>query len=50
QTVTFLSILHNEYGKRGPFLVIAPLSTVTHWQREFQTWSNMNAIVFHGDQ
>ncbi|CAN0096587.1 unnamed protein product, partial [Laminaria digitata] len=49
QTVTFLSILHNDYGMRGPFLVVAPLSTVTHWQREFQTWSDMNTIVFHGD-
>lgn len=49
QTVTFLSILHNDYGMRGPFLIIAPLSTVTHWQREFQTWSDMNTIVFHGD-
>ncbi|CAN0188476.1 unnamed protein product [Ectocarpus sp. 6 AP-2014] len=49
QTVAFLSILHNVYGKRGPFLVIAPLSTVPHWLREFQTWSDMNAVVFHGD-
>ncbi|CAM9497967.1 unnamed protein product, partial [Ectocarpus sp. 13 AM-2016] len=50
QTVAFLSILHNDYGKRGPFLVIAPLSTVPHWLREFQTWSDMNAVVFHGDK
>ena len=33
---------------RGPFLVLAPLSTLAHWQREFETWSEMNAVVYHG--
>jgi chromodomain-helicase-DNA-binding protein 7 len=28
--------------------VIAPLSTLTHWQREFQSWTNLNTIVYHG--
>lgn len=50
QTITFLSILHKEYGVPGPFLVVAPLSTVMHWQREFQNWSDMNAVLFHGQQ
>ncbi|CAB1114982.1 unnamed protein product [Ectocarpus sp. CCAP 1310/34] len=50
QTVASLSIVHNDYGKRGPFLVIALLSTVPDWLREFQTWSDMNAVVFHGDK
>eukprot|EP01050_Picozoa_sp_SAG11_P058220 SAG11_NODE_37088_length_258_cov_0.981132_1_plen_75_part_01 len=33
---------------RGPYLVIAPLSTIPHWYREFSTWTDMNAIVYHG--
>ena len=33
---------------RGPFLVLAPLSTLAHWQREFETWTEMNAVVYHG--
>ena len=33
---------------RGPFLVLAPLSTRAHWQREFETWTEMNAVVYHG--
>jgi hypothetical protein len=26
---------------RGPFLVVAPLTTLGHWQREIQTWTDM---------
>ncbi|CAN0193351.1 unnamed protein product, partial [Discosporangium mesarthrocarpum] len=39
-----------EYGVHGPFLIVAPLSTITHWQREFQNWSGMNTVIFHGGQ
>jgi SNF2 family DNA or RNA helicase len=35
-------------GIRGPFLVIAPLSTISNWQREFETWSNLNVVIYHG--
>ncbi|XP_023688336.2 chromodomain-helicase-DNA-binding protein 8 isoform X1 [Paramormyrops kingsleyae] len=35
-------------GAQGPFLVIAPLSTITNWEREFASWTDMNAIVYHG--
>jgi SNF2 family DNA or RNA helicase len=37
-------------GIRGPFLIVAPLSTLPHWQREFEAWSNMNCIVYHGNE
>lgn len=50
QTVSFLTILQKEYHMGGPFLIIAPLSTVMHWQREFQNWSDMNTIIYHGSQ
>ena len=39
-----------QYGIHGPFLVIAPLSTIPNWQREFELWSDMNVIVYHGSQ
>lgn len=35
-------------GIRGPFLVIAPLSTIANWQREFESWSDLNVIIYHG--
>ena len=34
--------------RSGPVLVVVPLSTVSHWQREFASWTNLNAIVYHG--
>ena len=49
QSLTFLDGIFN-YGIRGPFLVIAPLSTIPNWQREFELWSDMNVIVYHGSQ
>lgn len=32
---------------RGPFLVLAPLSTLGHWKREFDDWTDMNALYYH---
>uniref|UniRef100_A0A8C6YDZ8 Chromodomain helicase DNA binding protein 9 n=1 Tax=Naja naja TaxID=35670 RepID=A0A8C6YDZ8_NAJNA len=47
QSITFLyEILLN--GIRGPFLIIAPLSTITNWEREFRTWADLNVVVYHG--
>jgi chromodomain-helicase-DNA-binding protein 1 len=37
----------NQYG---PFLVIVPLSTITAWQMQFQTWApDMNVITYIGN-
>ena len=44
---SFLSSLQDA-GIRGPFLVIAPLSTISNWQREFETWSDINVVIYHG--
>uniref|UniRef100_A0A8C5B300 Chromodomain helicase DNA binding protein 6 n=1 Tax=Gadus morhua TaxID=8049 RepID=A0A8C5B300_GADMO len=49
QSITFLYEMFS-LGIRGPFLVIAPLSTITNWEREFRTWTPLNAIVYHGSQ
>merc|ERR1711953_577354 len=49
QSLAFLDGIF-QYGIRGPFLVIAPLSTIPNWQREFELWSEMNVIVYHGSQ
>mgnify|MGYP001238818861 CR=1 FL=1 len=52
KTIQSLAWIHSiwEYGIRGPFLVIAPLSTIPNWQREFELWTDMNVIVYHGSQ
>ena len=52
KTIQSLAWIHSiwQYGIRGPFLVIAPLSTIPNWQREFELWTDMNVIVYHGSQ
>ncbi|XP_076856036.1 chromodomain-helicase-DNA-binding protein 9 isoform X2 [Brachyhypopomus gauderio] len=47
QSITFLQEIHY-VGIKGPFLIIAPLSTITNWEREFRTWTHLNVIVYHG--
>lgn len=45
QTVATLLHIRQVYS-RGPFLVIVPLSTINHWKREFQGWSDLNTVVY----
>ena len=48
QSVTTVNHIWKVENIRGPFLVLAPLSTLSHWQREFDGWTDMNTIVYHG--
>ena len=48
QSVAVLDHIWRHEGIRGPFLVVAPLSTLGHWQREFEGWTAMNTVVYHG--
>ena len=27
-----------------------PLSTASHWQREFDSWTDFNTLIYHGTQ
>uniref|UniRef100_A0A9J7X2Q7 Chromodomain helicase DNA binding protein 9 n=1 Tax=Cyprinus carpio carpio TaxID=630221 RepID=A0A9J7X2Q7_CYPCA len=47
QSITFLEEMYR-IGIKGPFLIIAPLSTIANWEREFRTWTKLNVIVYHG--
>lgn len=31
----------------GPYLILAPLSTLQHWKRVFDEWSNMNCVLYY---
>ena len=48
QTAAYIYMVHTTLCCRGPFLIAAPLSTIPHWQREFDGWTGMNTIVYHG--
>ncbi|XP_076818794.1 uncharacterized protein LOC143464735 isoform X2 [Clavelina lepadiformis] len=49
QSITFLQKIF-DHGIQGPFLIVAPLSTIANWQREFASWTTINAVVYHGSQ
>lgn len=48
QTISFLAYLR-EKGTNGPFLVVAPLSTLSNWIEEFARWSpSIPVVLYHG--
>ena len=47
QTIAFLNHLVNFENCRGPFLVIAPLSTLEHWKRTIEEWTNLNGVLYY---
>eukprot|EP00939_MAST-03C_sp_MAST-3C-sp1_P000779 g779.t1 len=34
-------------SRQYPFLCVVPLSTVAHWRREVESWTNLNCVVYH---
>uniref|UniRef100_J3MBV3 Uncharacterized protein n=1 Tax=Oryza brachyantha TaxID=4533 RepID=J3MBV3_ORYBR len=47
QSIAFLGSLFVD--KLGPHLVVAPLSTLRNWEREFATWApQMNVVMYFG--
>lgn len=50
QSIVFLESVRKYRNFGGPFLIVAPLSTIANWQREFEAWTDMNVIVYHGRQ
>ncbi|KAK8515368.1 hypothetical protein V6N12_075412 [Hibiscus sabdariffa] len=47
QSIAFLASLFEEYV--SPHLVVAPLSTLRNWEREFATWApQMNVVMYVG--
>lgn len=44
QSVAFLQLLQAKFNVKGPFLIVAPLSTIPHWEREFQAWTGTDVI------
>ncbi len=47
QVITFLNHLFEVDEIRGPFLICVPLSTLEHWRREAEGWTNMNVCLYH---
>lgn len=49
QSISALECLRRVGGVgRGPFLLVAPLTTLGHWQREVETWTDMYCVAYTG--
>ncbi|KAG1680184.1 hypothetical protein FOA52_000297 [Chlamydomonas sp. UWO 241] len=48
QSIACLEVMRRIDGVRGPFLLVAPLTTLGHWQREIQTWTDINCVLYTG--
>ncbi|KAJ3042030.1 hypothetical protein HDV00_008323 [Rhizophlyctis rosea] len=50
QCIAFLAHLH-EMGTRGPFLIVAPLSTLANWVSEIERFTpQIPVILYHGSK
>jgi hypothetical protein len=50
QIVCYIEHIFRVEKIRRPFLVVVPLSTVEHWRREFEGWTDMVCCVYHDRQ
>ena len=50
QVAITLQYIYRAIGIRGPFLVVGPLSTVENWKRELEKWTDLNCIIFRGNE
>ena len=50
QIICYIEHLFRVEKIRRPFLVVVPLSTVEHWRREFQGWTDMVVCIYHDRQ
>ncbi|KAL6122176.1 Chd6 [Nucleospora cyclopteri] len=48
QSVAFVNSLSIHFDYNHPVLIVAPLSTIVHWEREFAGWTNLRVLTYHG--
>ncbi|KAK6090110.1 hypothetical protein P3W45_000836 [Vairimorpha bombi] len=48
QSVVFVNSLFTKFDYVGPVLIVAPLSTLVHWEREFIAWTDLRVLIYHG--
>lgn len=50
QSLMFLNMLVARQKIWGPFLIIAPLSTIPNWEREANEWTELRYLSFYGSK
>ncbi|KAK8080105.1 SNF2 family N-terminal domain-containing protein [Apiospora hydei] len=49
QTISLVALLREQETYYGPHLIIAPLSTLSNWQNEFEKWTpSIPFVMYHG--
>ena len=46
-TIALFDHLNKMYKLRGPFLILAPLTTLEHWKRIADEWTNLNSVLYY---
>lgn len=49
QTIAFLFHLYSYESVIGPFLILAPLTTLQQWRREIEEWTNFNCLLYYDE-
>ena len=50
KTIMSLSLfehLNTAYKLRGPYLILAPLTTLEHWKRIADEWTHLNTVLYY---
>ncbi|XP_052207251.1 switch 2 [Diospyros lotus] len=42
------SLTGNQFGKKGPVLIICPTSVIHNWESEFSKWATFSVAIYHG--
>jgi len=50
QIVCYIEHLFRVEKIRRPFLIVVPLSTIEHWRREFEGWTDIVISIYHDRQ
>jgi chromodomain-helicase-DNA-binding protein 7 len=50
QACLFLDHIYTQRRVHGPFLIVGPLSTIPHWEREIADWTTLPTITYVGSR
>ena len=53
KTITTISLIGHLWhmGVFGPFLIVAPVSTLSNWETEFEKWTpTIPVVLYHGSK
>lgn len=49
QTISLIALLREQENYLGPHLIVAPLSTLSNWEEEFEKWTpSVPVLLYHG--